>query len=118
MLDQRINFDMVDKLVILAAILVVNFNCLAHSLPTHHQQAKNKPSESPKGNKVILILADGVRFDYVNDPNLKGFHRMANKGVRAEYVTPIFPANSYPNWYTIVTGKSVSEFEIFQTELL
>lgn len=22
----------------------------------------------------------------------------------AEYVTPIFPSNSYPNWYTIVTG--------------
>ena len=58
-----------------------------------------------KDKKVILILADGVRYDYVKDKSLVGFNRMAKNGVRAEYVQPIFPSNSYPNWYTIVTGK-------------
>lgn len=61
----------------------------------------NKPH--PK-QKLIVILADGVRHDYVTDPTLKGFHRMSKNGVKAEYVQPIFPSNSYPNWYTIVTG--------------
>lgn len=59
----------------------------------------------PKDKKVILILADGVRYDYVKDKSLTGFSRMAKNGVKAEYVQPIFPSNSYPNWYTIVTGK-------------
>lgn len=59
-----------------------------------------------KEKKVILVLVDGVRYDYVKDPSLKGFQRMARKGVKAEYVQPIFPSNSYPNWYTIVTGMS------------
>ncbi|RWS19538.1 ectonucleotide pyrophosphatase/phosphodiesterase family member 6-like protein [Leptotrombidium deliense] len=75
-------------------ILVQTFViCLC--LPTDRLQAKNK---------LILILADGVRYDYVADPNLKGFNQLAKHGVRAEYVQPIFPANSYPNWYTIVTA--------------
>uniref|UniRef100_T1K1S1 glycerophosphocholine cholinephosphodiesterase n=1 Tax=Tetranychus urticae TaxID=32264 RepID=T1K1S1_TETUR len=61
-------------------------------------------SKKPNKQKVILILADGVRYDYIKDPNLKGIQRMARNGVKAEYVQPIFPSNSYPNWYTIVTG--------------
>ena len=58
-----------------------------------------------KRTKTIVILADGVRYDYLNDSSLTGFARLAQNGVRAKYVQPIFPANSYPNWYTIVTGK-------------
>ena len=55
--------------------------------------------------KVILILADGVRWDYLTQPNLTGFEQMLRRGVKAEYVQPIFPSNSYPNWYAIVTGR-------------
>lgn len=58
-----------------------------------------------KRPKTILILADGIRYDYLNDSSLTGFPRIAQNGVRAQYVQPIFPANSYPNWYSIVTGK-------------
>ncbi|XP_013783499.1 ectonucleotide pyrophosphatase/phosphodiesterase family member 6-like isoform X1 [Limulus polyphemus] len=55
--------------------------------------------------KVLLILVDGCRWDYPDEEKgLTGFRRMAENGVRAKYVTPIFPSNSYPNWYTIVTG--------------
>ena len=65
-----------------------------------------------KEKKVILVLVDGVRYDYVKDPALKGFQRMARKGVKAEYVQPIFPSNSYPNWYTIVTGTHLFVFAV------
>lgn len=50
-------------------------------------------------------MVDGVRWDYIDrDPELKGFPRMQTNGVKAEYVKPIYPSNSYPNWYSIVTG--------------
>ena len=78
-------------------VFIVLFN-LGLSYPLYREFKKSKP-------KLILILADGIRHDYVNDPNLKGFKKIASKGVKAEYVKPIFPANSYPNWYTIITGK-------------
>ncbi|GBM76550.1 hypothetical protein AVEN_204569-1 [Araneus ventricosus] len=67
-------------------------------------------SESNQGdgtNKLLLILVDGCRWDYPDQDSagLPGFRKLAENGVRAPYVTPIFPANSYPNWYTIMTGK-------------
>ncbi|KFM82403.1 Ectonucleotide pyrophosphatase/phosphodiesterase family member 6, partial [Stegodyphus mimosarum] len=62
------------------------------------------PSFPMDTEKVILVLVDGVRWDYLNDSSYVGFKRMADNGVKAEYVTPVFPSNSYPNWYTIVTG--------------
>jgi len=80
-------------------LLIVIHECF--SLPSSDRIL----SHISKEKKVILILVDGVRYDYVRDPSLKGFQRMARKGVKAEYVQPIFPSNSYPNWYTIVTGK-------------
>ncbi|CAN7938213.1 unnamed protein product [Ixodes hexagonus] len=54
--------------------------------------------------RVILILVDGVRWDYLDEPELSGFTALARDGVKAQYVVPIMPANSYPNWYSIVTG--------------
>ncbi|XP_029823993.3 glycerophosphocholine cholinephosphodiesterase ENPP6 [Ixodes scapularis] len=54
--------------------------------------------------RVILILVDGVRWDYLDEPQLPGFTALARDGVKAKYVVPIMPANSYPNWYSIVTG--------------
>lgn len=59
---------------------------------------------SPGRPRVVLILVDGVRWDYLSEPDLPGFGELAKTGVKAEYVVPIMPANSYPNWYTIVTG--------------
>ncbi|XP_074603685.1 glycerophosphocholine cholinephosphodiesterase ENPP6-like [Brevipalpus obovatus] len=82
------------------------YNCVPTSKSDRKSSAKqSSKTSSPPKQKLILILADGVRYDYINDPTLKGFKRMARTGVRAEYVRPIFPSNSYPNWYTIVTGK-------------
>lgn len=68
------------------------------------------PGKDKRSQKMILILADGIRYDYVNDEKLVGFKRMAKNGVKAEYVQPIFPANSYPNWYTIVTGQCLASY--------
>lgn len=59
------------------------------------------------GKKLIVVLIDGFKWDYIKDPrlNLKGIPKIIESGVHAPYVNPVFPALSYPNWYTIVTGK-------------
>lgn len=61
-------------------------------------------SLAPAPPRVVLILVDGVRWDYLSEQELPGFSELASTGVKAEYVVPIMPANSYPNWYSIVTG--------------
>ncbi|KFM74681.1 Ectonucleotide pyrophosphatase/phosphodiesterase family member 6, partial [Stegodyphus mimosarum] len=62
-------------------------------------------SDPGRARKLLLILVDGCRWDYPDQDiaGLPGFRKLAENGVRAPYVTPIFPSNSYPNWYTLVT---------------
>ncbi|XP_042889441.1 glycerophosphocholine cholinephosphodiesterase ENPP6-like [Penaeus japonicus] len=57
---------------------------------------------------MILLLLDGFRWDYLDihksDDGFPGFDKFAEDGVRARYLNPVFPTNSFPNWRTIVTG--------------
>lgn len=54
--------------------------------------------------KLIVVLVQGVRADYVDHEVHTGFERLARAGVRAEYVLPVFPSSPYPNAYSIATG--------------
>ncbi|CAL1274325.1 unnamed protein product [Larinioides sclopetarius] len=74
-------------------------------------------SEVTASRKLIVVLVDGVRWDYLDDKNLKGFRRIMEKGSRASYVTPIFPSLSYPNWETLVTGARKEDLKQIASEL-
>ena len=53
---------------------------------------------------LILISLDGFRWDYFDkgvSPNLAS---LIARGVRADAMIPSFPADTFPNHYTIVTG--------------
>ena len=53
---------------------------------------------------VILISADGFRYDYADKYNAEHLLKMAGKGVKAESMIPSFPSVTFPNHYSIVTG--------------
>lgn len=58
--------------------------------------------------KLLLLLIDGFRHDYISDDvldSLPGFQEIVNCGVKVDYMTPDFPSLSYPNYYTLMTGK-------------
>lgn len=47
------------------------------------------------------------RHDYTDDQpaaNLPGFNNIFQNGVRAEYLSSVFPSVSYPSWTTLYTG--------------
>ncbi|KAL8277172.1 hypothetical protein RQP46_010420 [Phenoliferia psychrophenolica] len=53
---------------------------------------------------VLLVSLDGVRADYLEKgltPHLVG---IAKKGLRAEYLKPVFPSLTFPNHYSLITG--------------
>ncbi|XP_006026665.1 ectonucleotide pyrophosphatase/phosphodiesterase family member 6 [Alligator sinensis] len=65
-------------------------------------------SLSSANRKLLVFLIDGFRFDYIDDNELKsllGFKEIVNKGVKVDYLTPDFPSLSYPNYYTLMTGR-------------
>ncbi len=60
------------------------------------------PNASPP--KLLLVSIDGLRADMLDrgiSPNLS---RIADSGVRARWMTPSYPALTFPNHYTLVTG--------------
>lgn len=64
-------------------------------------------SPQPMRTKLIYIMLDGFRYDYTDDQpkeSLPGFTQFLDGGVRADYMTPIYPSISYPDWTTLVTG--------------
>ncbi len=53
---------------------------------------------------VILISADGFRYDLAEKFNAVNLLRLSDAGVKADYMQPSFPSLTFPNHYTIVTG--------------
>ena len=79
---------------LVAGLLLLTFAFAAHAAPA-------TSADSP----LILISIDGFRWDYLDrgiTPNLSG---LAAAGVRATRMTPSFPSVTFPNHYTLVTGR-------------
>ena len=64
---------------------------------------KNSPAQQQKPY-VILISADGFRYDYIEKHNAKSLLSLGKEGLRAESMIPCFPTYTFPNHYSIVTG--------------
>ncbi|XP_052255171.1 glycerophosphocholine cholinephosphodiesterase ENPP6-like [Dreissena polymorpha] len=62
-----------------------------------------------KKSKLLFLLVDGFRWDYFDLPgaNLSGFDRLFQYGVRAQWMVPDFPTNSFPNYKSLETGLHV-----------
>lgn len=58
--------------------------------------------------KLLLILVDGFRWDYLDifftPGELRGFPKLQEMGVRVDRQTPQFPTLSYVNYYSLMTG--------------
>jgi predicted AlkP superfamily pyrophosphatase or phosphodiesterase len=53
----------------------------------------------------VLVSLDGFRWDYLDRGLTPNLLRLAREGVRAEAMAPVFPTKTFPNHYTIVTGR-------------
>ncbi len=53
---------------------------------------------------VILLSLDGTPARAARTPTLETLAELARRGAAAERLTPVFPANTFPNHVTLVTG--------------
>ena len=63
----------------------------------------NQPDQLKKPY-VILISADGFRYDLADKFQAKNLIRLRSYGVEAEYMQSVFPSLTFPNHYSIATG--------------
>ncbi|MEX6687316.1 ectonucleotide pyrophosphatase/phosphodiesterase [Danxiaibacter flavus] len=60
--------------------------------------------EQQKKPYVILISADGFRYDLADKYNAENLKRLRSNGIAAASMKPSFPSLTFPNHYTIATG--------------
>jgi predicted AlkP superfamily pyrophosphatase or phosphodiesterase len=60
--------------------------------------------EQQKKSYVILISADGFRYDYAEKYQAKTLLSLSGQGISAASMIPSYPSLTFPNHYTIVTG--------------
>lgn len=63
----------------------------------------NAPDQQDKPY-LILISIDGFRRDYQDLYDTPALDRIADSGVRADALIPVFPTLTFPNHYSIATG--------------
>jgi predicted AlkP superfamily pyrophosphatase or phosphodiesterase len=67
-------------------------------------EGRKNSVEQQKKPYVILISADGFRYDYAEKYQAKNLLSLAASGVKAEGMIPSYPSLTFPNHYTLVTG--------------
>lgn len=76
------------------------------------------PTERRATPPLILVSLDAFRWDYsanhpAETPNLR---QLSRDGVTARGLIPVFPSNTFPNHYTIVTGLYPAHHGIINNE--
>src|SRR5258705_11753867 len=88
-------------------VLCLLYSCKASTQSDTAQKIiegrKNSPGQQKKPY-VIMISADGFRYDYAEKYEAKTLMRLSGEGVRAEGMIPSYPSLTFPNHYSIVTG--------------
>lgn len=68
-----------------------------------NKQNKNSVAQQQKPY-VILISADGFRYDYAEKYKATHLLELSKNGVQAASMIPSYPSVTFPNHYTIATG--------------
>jgi predicted AlkP superfamily pyrophosphatase or phosphodiesterase len=80
--------------------------CIATALMGGCARAREAPPPADPGRAtVVLVSLDGFRWDYLDRGLTPNLSRLAREGVRAAAMVPVFPTKTFPNHYTIVTGR-------------
>ena len=67
--------------------------------------ASRAPTSGPAEPRTVLLVSiDAFRADYLDRGITPTLSRIANEGVRAEWMNPSYPSLTFPNHYTIATG--------------
>ncbi len=73
---------------------------------TIQQKVPGRKNAANQLNKpyVILISADGFRYDYAQKYQAKNLLSLSRSGAKAKSMIPSYPSVTFPNHYTIATG--------------
>ncbi|HVI25030.1 MAG TPA: ectonucleotide pyrophosphatase/phosphodiesterase [Xanthomonadaceae bacterium] len=71
----------------------------------------------PAAPPVLLVSIDGLRADVVGRGEMPTLDALARRGVWARWMNPSYPALTFPNHYTLVTGLRPDHHGIVQNTM-
>jgi predicted AlkP superfamily pyrophosphatase or phosphodiesterase len=83
------------KSVVIASLILLLSGCSALRI---------RPEPLVRPTPLLLISIDGFRADYLERGLTPTLQALADSGVRARFMKPSFPAYTFPNHYTLITG--------------
>jgi predicted AlkP superfamily pyrophosphatase or phosphodiesterase len=92
------------RLLFFLAIIVCATTVLAQDTTQQIVPGRKNGKEQEEKPYVILISADGFRYDYAEKYHAEHLLALANEGVKAASMIPCFPSVTFPNHYSMVTG--------------
>jgi predicted AlkP superfamily pyrophosphatase or phosphodiesterase len=87
----------------LAATLALT-SCASAPSTSPAADARATTTDATRAPKLLLVSIDGLRADALDRGITPNLSRIVHDGVRAQWMKPSFPALTFPNHYTIVTG--------------
>ncbi len=89
---------------ILLAALLAGLLSACNALPSPANAAPPTAAAPAAPPSLLLISLDGVHPDMLGRGDTPHLDRLAAEGVHAEWMRPAYPALTFPNHYTLVTG--------------
>lgn len=100
---------------IVSTVFIVNLLLAGESQSTESNGHQSTVDQSKA--KLIVLMVDSFRFDYLDLPGTIGFKKFALSGARSKWVTPVFPSKTYPNMFAQVTGMYAEEHGVVDNNL-
>jgi predicted AlkP superfamily pyrophosphatase or phosphodiesterase len=100
---------------IVSSLFLLLSCCVLQAQPDTTQQitaGRTNSAEQQKKPYVILVSADGFRYDYAKKYNAVNLLQLSGGGVSAVSMIPSYPSLTFPNHYTLVTGMYPSHHGI------
>jgi predicted AlkP superfamily pyrophosphatase or phosphodiesterase len=93
------------KITIICVFIFLTSQCLVGQDTTQHIVPGRLNAETQESKPyIILISADGFRYDLAEKYNASNLLRLSKQGVAASYMQPAYPSLTFPNHYSIITG--------------
>ena len=90
--------------VALIILLLPLFSTAQVDITQHIVPGRSNSALQQKKPYVILISADGFRYDLADKYQAKQLQLLRSNGVQAKSMVPSYPSLTFPNHYTIATG--------------
>lgn len=104
MRNNYFKISVLQRVFFIAISLFLFGNLSAQDTTQYIVPGRSNSVEQQKKPYVILISADGFRYDLAMRYQAKNLLKLANSGVEATSMQPSYPSLTFPNHYSIITG--------------